>query len=331
VRVGDSWTIDYSKPAEWMKPLVRGVETDLTRSGWYLDDLPPMMFIKKAPNYGFVNRGTWRKSGAISSTGCTGNGLPFTLTIHPDVSAARRCCGCSSARSSTSVIPAWVTFDDIATIRPAQPRKKNGHGSSHRRRASGSRTPQQSWRNRDPSGPHRDDGLLTPAESPVRNGVSQARRAALLHGSQGHIVLASIQRMGSDVSYIEEPEAAACKVSIAEQPQEPRSAAVFDPDLPIPNRIPLAICDGSHHTVMRTSLVAVSHGWALGMGVLAIVGAAHGRWCSHLQRGIPLEEVRSGAARRTLDHFVKEQRPKYDGFALNATTTLKSRSRRRRW
>lgn len=31
VRVGDSWTlIDYSKkPQEWMKPLVRGVETDL--------------------------------------------------------------------------------------------------------------------------------------------------------------------------------------------------------------------------------------------------------------------------------------------------------------
>ncbi|HZF21838.1 MAG TPA: polysaccharide deacetylase, partial [Burkholderiales bacterium] len=50
VRVGDSWTlIDYSKkPQEWMKPLVRGVETDLIEipGSWYLDDLPPMMFIK---------------------------------------------------------------------------------------------------------------------------------------------------------------------------------------------------------------------------------------------------------------------------------------------
>ena len=60
VRVGDSWTkIDYSKTAEeWMKPLVRGAETDLIEipASWYLDDLPPMMFIKAAPNsHGFVN------------------------------------------------------------------------------------------------------------------------------------------------------------------------------------------------------------------------------------------------------------------------------------
>ena len=60
VRVGDRWTkIDYSKDAEaWMKPLVRGRETDLIEipASWYLDDLPPMMFIKAAPNsHGFVN------------------------------------------------------------------------------------------------------------------------------------------------------------------------------------------------------------------------------------------------------------------------------------
>ena len=60
VRVGDTWTkIDYSQAgAEWMKPLVRGEETDLIEipANWYLDDLPPMMFIKKAPNsHGFVN------------------------------------------------------------------------------------------------------------------------------------------------------------------------------------------------------------------------------------------------------------------------------------
>jgi len=60
VRVGDSWTkIDYSQhPDSWMKPLVRGEETDLVEipANWYLDDLPPMMFIKKSPNsHGFVN------------------------------------------------------------------------------------------------------------------------------------------------------------------------------------------------------------------------------------------------------------------------------------
>ena len=53
VRVGDAWTkIDYRKPAEeWMKPLVRGEETDLVEipANWYLDDLPPMMFIKSGP------------------------------------------------------------------------------------------------------------------------------------------------------------------------------------------------------------------------------------------------------------------------------------------
>ena len=60
VRVGDSWTkIDYSKhPSHWMKPLQRGKETPLVEipASWYLDDLPPMMFIKKSPNsHGFVN------------------------------------------------------------------------------------------------------------------------------------------------------------------------------------------------------------------------------------------------------------------------------------
>ena len=59
-RVGDKWNvIDYSKTAaEWMHPLVHGKEIDLVEVGanWYTDDLPPMMFIKKAPNsHGFVN------------------------------------------------------------------------------------------------------------------------------------------------------------------------------------------------------------------------------------------------------------------------------------
>ncbi|KAK9625114.1 hypothetical protein V6Z96_004619 [Aspergillus fumigatus] len=60
LRTGDTWTkIDYSQKAEtWMKPLVRGQDTGLVEipGNWYIDDLPPMMFIKNAPNsHGWVN------------------------------------------------------------------------------------------------------------------------------------------------------------------------------------------------------------------------------------------------------------------------------------
>jgi peptidoglycan/xylan/chitin deacetylase (PgdA/CDA1 family) len=60
VRKGDSWTrIDFAKPAEeWMKPFVRGEETDLVEvpASWYLEDWPPFVFQKGTPNsHGFVN------------------------------------------------------------------------------------------------------------------------------------------------------------------------------------------------------------------------------------------------------------------------------------
>ncbi|WP_119165378.1 polysaccharide deacetylase family protein [Algihabitans albus] len=93
VRVGDSWTkIDFSKtPEEWMKPLVRGEETDLIEipANWYLDDLPPMMFIKKAPNsHGFVNprdiEQMWRDQ--FDWVYREMDYAAFTMTIHPDVS-----------------------------------------------------------------------------------------------------------------------------------------------------------------------------------------------------------------------------------------------------
>ena len=93
VRVGDSWTkIDYSKhPSEWMKPLVRGEETDLIDipGSWYLDDLPPMMFIKTAPNsYGFTNprdiEQLWRDQ--FDWVYREYDYAVFTMTIHPDVS-----------------------------------------------------------------------------------------------------------------------------------------------------------------------------------------------------------------------------------------------------
>jgi len=97
VRVGDSWTkIDYDAPAEsWMKPLERGELTDLVEipASWYLDDLPPMMFIKASPNtHGFVNprdieelwrdQFDWLYREAASLDGP----VIFPMTIHPDVS-----------------------------------------------------------------------------------------------------------------------------------------------------------------------------------------------------------------------------------------------------
>ncbi len=93
VRVGDRWTkIDYSKqPSAWMKPLVRGDETNLIEipASWYLDDLPPMMFIKAAPNsHGFVNprdlEEIWRDQ--FDWVYREYDYAVFPLTIHPDVS-----------------------------------------------------------------------------------------------------------------------------------------------------------------------------------------------------------------------------------------------------
>ncbi len=93
VRVGDKWTkIDYSKEAkDWMKPLVRGEETGLVEipANWYLDDLPPMMFVKASANsYGFANprdieqlwidQFDWMYRNMDEAV--------FPMTIHPDVS-----------------------------------------------------------------------------------------------------------------------------------------------------------------------------------------------------------------------------------------------------
>lgn len=124
VRVGDSWTkIDYSQPAEsWMRPLERGEETDLVEipANWYLDDLPPMMFIKGSPNsHGFVSprhlREMWQDQ--FDWVYREMDYAAFTMTIHPDV----------SGRPQTLLMlerliehinghdgVEWVTFDEIA-------------------------------------------------------------------------------------------------------------------------------------------------------------------------------------------------------------------------
>ncbi len=97
VRVGDSWTkIDYAKKAEeWMVPLQRGEETDLIEipASWYLDDLPPMMFIKGAPNsHGFVNprdiEQLWMDQ--FDWVYREYDYAVFAMTIHPDVSRPPR-------------------------------------------------------------------------------------------------------------------------------------------------------------------------------------------------------------------------------------------------
>ena len=124
VRVGDQWTkIDYTQPAEtWMRPLVRGEETDLVEipANWYLDDLPPMMFVKSSPNsHGFVNprdiEQMWRDQ--FDWVYREMDQAAFTMTIHPDVSGRPQVLlmlerliehinGHEGVR--------WLTFDQIA-------------------------------------------------------------------------------------------------------------------------------------------------------------------------------------------------------------------------
>jgi peptidoglycan-N-acetylglucosamine deacetylase len=124
VRVGDSWTtIDYSRPAEtWMAPLVRGRETDLVEipANWYLDDLPPMMFVKTSPNsHGFVSprdiEQSWRDQ--FDWVYREQDYAVFTMTIHPDVSgrpqvllALERLIEHIEGHEGVT----WATFDQIA-------------------------------------------------------------------------------------------------------------------------------------------------------------------------------------------------------------------------
>lgn len=124
VRVGDTWTkIDYNESAEhWMKPLVRGEETQLVEipANWYLDDLPPMMFIKSSMNsHGFVSprdiEQMWKDQ--FDWVYREMNYGTFTMTIHPDVSgrpqvllALERLIEYISSHNGVR----WATFDQMA-------------------------------------------------------------------------------------------------------------------------------------------------------------------------------------------------------------------------
>lgn len=92
LRIGDTWTpIDYGQEAKsWMKPLRRGRESTLIEipASWYLDDLPPMMFIKKAPNsHGFMNpkdiEELWLQQ--FDWIYQNRDHAVFVMTLHPDV------------------------------------------------------------------------------------------------------------------------------------------------------------------------------------------------------------------------------------------------------
>lgn len=94
VRAGDEWTpINYEADSaeEWMKPLVRGTETDLIEipASWYLDDQPPMMFVKGSSNsHGYVTpraiESLWRDQ--FDWVYREMDYAVFPMTIHPDVS-----------------------------------------------------------------------------------------------------------------------------------------------------------------------------------------------------------------------------------------------------
>jgi len=194
----------------------------------------------------------------------------------------------------------------------------------------------ESWRNRKTLILSRTDmmGLLTPAEY---NGCVE--HAFRMHGlgrvymePKGHIVLDDYPGEFEVMpSFIEGPPAAACKwVSIREDNARFELPTVFsilvytDPE----TGFPLAICDGSHHTMMRTgSSAAVSAKWLARKDskVLAIVGAGMvGKGslatCNEV---FAWEEARVWSrSRESLDRFVAEEQPLYPGFELRASTNL---------
>lgn len=123
-RVGDEWNvIDYTASAkDWMKPLKHGYEIDLVdiAANWYVDDLPPMMFMKKVPNsHGFVSprdiEQMWKDQ--FDWVYREMDYAVFAFTIHPDVSGRpqvllmlERLIEYINQHSGAE----WMTFDEIA-------------------------------------------------------------------------------------------------------------------------------------------------------------------------------------------------------------------------
>ena len=144
MRINESWTlIDYSKPAKsWMKPMKKGSTFPIVQipGSWYLDDLPPMMFMKNVPNSGgWTNprdiEDWWRDQ--FDWVYREMDYGVYTLTIHPDISGRpqtllmlERIIGHINSHSGVR----WATFDEIADDfikrspftgkRPAKKKKK---------------------------------------------------------------------------------------------------------------------------------------------------------------------------------------------------------------
>src|SRR3977135_3478167 len=126
-------------------------------------------------------------------------------------------------------------------------------------------------------------------------------------------------------SYIEEPEAAACKwVSIREDNAKYELPAVFSilvythPE----TGFPLAICDGSHHTLMRTGAsAAVSAKWlarkdSTGLPVPGPGRGAKGALATW-DAVFPFSEVRIWSrTSESLDRFMAEEQPLYPHLEL---------------
>jgi len=93
LRKGDKWyRVDYTKdPDSWMKPYEFGNKTKLLEIpvSWYLDDLPPMMFIKPPNyNYGYTSPNVMYdiyKDHFDYLYDRIGHGV-FCMMTHPDVS-----------------------------------------------------------------------------------------------------------------------------------------------------------------------------------------------------------------------------------------------------
>jgi alanine dehydrogenase len=149
---------------------------------------------------------------------------------------------------------------------------------------------------------------------------------------KGHIVLDKYPGEWEVMpSYIEEPEAAACKwVSIRENNAQYGLPAVFsiliytDPE----TGFPLAICDGSHHTLMRTGAsAAVSARWLARKDskVLAIAGTgsvATGTLAT-CDAVFPFREVRIWSrTKESLERFIAEEQPLYPHLELKPSTDL---------
>jgi alanine dehydrogenase len=196
----------------------------------------------------------------------------------------------------------------------------------------------ESWRNRKTLILSRADmtGLLTPAEY---NGCVE--HAFRMHGlgrvymePKGHIVLDRYPGEWEVMpSYIEEPEAAACKwVSIREENAAYDLPAVFSiliythPE----TGFPLAVCDGSYHTLMRTGAsAAVSAKWLARKGstVLAILGTGSVGQGTLATCDVvfPWTEVRIWSrTQASLDRFLEAERPRYPHLELVGTTDVRT-------